>query len=165
MSPTVSHLGHLVPSWLDRLGGCRPVGGEAKPTEVGHWGRPLRLRLPLLLALLSFPGLSWHAQLLWPTQPCLQNILKVWTQINLSSQKGTVRCLCHPTWESNTSRYLQQEDKCLSLWGLSFWSLVKERSGGVNVPLKPQMPSRLQALRELRIRHGSFGSFTTEPSC
>lgn len=161
MSPTVSHLGHLVPSWLYCLGGC----------ETCRWGSPAGWSRSLGKTFedyicpcfwLCSPFLVHHGvhsccdplshafKLFWKSEPRLAFPLRR----GLSGIfVTTVEKVAH--WGVSNRR------TCLSLWGLSFWSLMKERSGEVDAPLKPQIPSRPY----VKWGEDSFGSFTTEPSC
>lgn len=157
MSPTASHLEHLVPSWLYHLGGC----GTCR-----WWSRSLGKTFEDYICAcfcLCSPFLVYHGvhsccdplshafRIFWKSEPRLAFPLR----------RGLAGVLV-TALEKVTHGGISNRRTCLSLWELS---LVLDKGKKWWSQCTLEAANALQALCEPRWRHGSFDSFTTEPSC
>lgn len=117
------------------------AGGGAQPTEVGRWGRPLKIMSALAsaFALFSWSIMACTAAVTHSAIPSKYSESQ--PRLAFPLRRGLSGVLV-TALEKVTHGGISNRRTSLSLWGLSFWSLIKERNDGVNVPLKPQMPSR-----------------------
>lgn len=127
-----------------------PVGGGAQSAEVGRWGRPLKSMSALAsaFALLSWSIMACTVAVTHSAMPSKYSESQ--PRLAFPLRRGLSGVLV-TALEKVTYRGISNRRTCLSLWRLSFWSLIKERSDRVNASqCTLEAANALQALREPR---------------